>query len=133
MSRPVARQRGEAERLERNFDAGLRGGDVRAAVSAILELEQVIVDWSADTEEEDGADQPRAVLRHMVMRLGEATAVRDPRARVAPLVDTIIEFREQARGHGDWTVADTLRERLTAAAIEVRDTPDGTVWLPADL
>jgi cysteinyl-tRNA synthetase len=31
-----------------------------------------------------------------------------------------------------WTLADTLRDRLTAAGIEVRDTPQGAVWLLAE-
>jgi hypothetical protein len=48
----------ETERLEQTFDAGLRSRDVRAAVGAILELEQAIVDWSADTEELDGSTAP---------------------------------------------------------------------------
>ncbi len=125
--------RAEADRLEQVFDTGLRARDVRAAVTAVLELEQAIVDWSADTEEEDSTEAPRAMLRRMVTRLGELAAVgtRDPREVVAPFVDALIELRDQAREQGSWTLADTLRDRLTAAGIEVRDTPDGAVWLLA--
>ncbi len=131
--RPLPSLRAEAQRLERTFDTGLRGGDVAAAVAAILELEQAIVDWSADTEEEDGTEQPRGVLRQMVMRLGEVaeSGARDPAEQIAPLVDVVLELRDRAREDCDWTLADTLRDRLSAAGIDVRDTPDGTVWLPA--
>jgi cysteinyl-tRNA synthetase len=124
----------EAGRLARVFDAGLGARDVNAAVTAILELEQAIVDWSADTEEMDSADEPRALLRRMVTRLAELAVVgaRDPREVVAPFVDTLVELREQAREQGSWTLADTVRDRLTAAGIEVRDTPQGTIWLLTD-
>ncbi len=122
--------RAEADHLVHVFNSGLRARDVNAAVTAVLELEQAIVDWSADTEEMDGIEEPRAMLRRMVTRLAELAVVgaRDPRDIVAPFVDALLELREQARAQGSWTLADTLRDRLTAAGIEVRDTPEGAVW-----
>ncbi|HEX5346043.1 MAG TPA: hypothetical protein VFW64_02910 [Pseudonocardiaceae bacterium] len=130
---PPPSLRAEAERLECVFDTGLRNRDVTAAGTAVLELEQAIVDWSADTEEMDGIERPRAMLRRMVTRLAELAVVgaRDPREAVAPLVETLLELREQAREEGSWTVADTLRDRLIAAGIEVRDTAQGASWLLA--
>ncbi|MGH3780409.1 MAG: CysS/YqeB C-terminal domain-containing protein [Pseudonocardiaceae bacterium] len=130
---PAPSLRAEAERLELVFDTGLRSREVNAAVTAVLELEQAIVDWSADTEEMDGTEVPRAMLRRMVTRLAELAVMgaRDPRDVVAPFVDALLEQREQAREQGSWTVADTLRDRLTAAGIEVRDTPQGATWLLA--
>jgi hypothetical protein len=130
MTDPSPSLRAEAERLERVFDTGLRNRDVTAAVTAVLELEQAIVDWSADTEEMDGIERPRAMLRRMVTRLAELAVVgaRDPRDIVAPFVEALLELRQQAREQGSWTLADTLRDRLTAAGIEVRDTPQGASW-----
>jgi cyanophycinase-like exopeptidase len=131
LSRPIPSLRVEGERLEQLFNTGLRARDVGAAVTAVLELEQAIVDWSADTEEMDGIEGPRAMLRRMVTRLAElaVTGARDPRQVVAPFVEAVLELRQQARAQGLWTLADTVRTRLTAAGIEVRDTPDGVVWL----
>ena len=128
---PTPSLRAEADRLEHVFDTGLRARDVNAAVTAILELEQAIVDWSADTEEMDGTEGPRAMLRRMVTRLAELAVVgaRDPRELVAPFVEALLELREQARQQGSWTFADIVRDRLTAAGIEVRDTPRGARWL----
>ena len=120
----------ETERLERTFDAGLRARDVRPAVGAILELEQAIMDWSADIEELDGIDPARATLRQMVARLGEL-AVRgtyDRRELISPFVDALIELRNRAREERSWVLADDLRDRLVAAGIQVHDTPEGTVW-----
>jgi hypothetical protein len=130
---PTPSLRAEAERLQDVFTTGLRSRDVNAAVTAVLELEQAIVDWSADTEEMDGTEGPRAMLRRMVTRLAELAVVgaRDPRDIVAPFVETLLELREQAREQGSWTLADALRDRLTAAGIEVRDTPQGARWLLA--
>ena len=123
----------ETERLELAFDAGLRSRDVRAAVGAILELEQAIVNWSADTEELDGIDRPRATLRRMVSRLGEVAVagIHDPRELVSPFIDTLIELRNRARDERLWALADDLRARLVAAGVEVQDTPHGTLWLLA--
>lgn len=45
----------------------------------------------------------------------------------------LLAIMGSARGRGDWALADDLRDRVAAAGIEVRDTPDGTVWLPAEL
>lgn len=120
----------EAQRLGCAFDTGLKTRDLNTAVTAILDLEQAIVDWSADTEEMDGTEGPRGLLRQMVTRLAELAVVgaRDPRETVAPFVDTLIQLREQARKQSDWPLADALRARLTAAGIEVRDTPTGPAW-----
>jgi hypothetical protein len=131
-TRPAPSLRAEATRLEEIFDNELKARDVNAAATAVLELEQAIVDWSADTEEMDSAEGPRATLRQMVTRLAELAAVgaRDPRQTVAPLVETLLELRQQARKQGSWALADSLRDRLSEAGIEIRDTPHGTVWLP---
>lgn len=132
-STPTPSLRAEAERLERAFDCGLKARNVNAAVTAVLELEQAIVDWSADTEEMDGTEGPRAILRRMVTRLAElaVVGVRDPRQAVAPFVDTLLDLREQARAQDCYPLADMLRTRLTATGVEVRDTPAGPVWLLA--
>jgi len=131
--RPLPSLRTEAHRLKDVFDSGLRSRDVNAAVTAALELEQAIVDWSADTEEMDGIEEPRAMLRRMVTRLAELAVIgaRDRREAIAPFVETLLDLREQAREQGSWTLADALRDRLTAAGVEVRDTPQGTRWLLA--
>ncbi|MGH3821758.1 MAG: hypothetical protein ACRDRA_02770 [Pseudonocardiaceae bacterium] len=128
---PAPSLRAEAQRLECLFDDALQVGDVDAAVTAVLELEQAIVDWSADTEEMDGTEGPRGVLRRMVTRLAELAMIgaRDPRETVAPFIDTLLDLREQARAQANWPLADTLRAHLSAAGIEIRDTPTGPVWL----
>jgi hypothetical protein len=124
--------RGEADRLERVFDGSLAAHDAPAAVAALLEAEQVLFDWFADTEAGD-MEHARAVLRRLIVRLGDvaATGARDPRESIEPFVDALVEVRDQARATRSWDLADAIRDRLAAAGVEVRDTPEGTVWILA--
>jgi hypothetical protein len=123
-----------AERLRERFDAAVAERDPDAAVGAVLELEQAIVDWSADTLQSDERDRARAVLRRMVVRLGEVAAVgaRDPRDVVAPYVEAVLAGRVAAREAKQYDLADHLRDALVAAGVEVRDTAAGTEWLLVD-
>jgi cysteinyl-tRNA synthetase len=87
-------------------------------------------DWSADTLDSDEQDRAREILRRYVVRLGDLArdGAGDPRDRVAPVVDGILELRVQMRSAGEYGLADKLRDALVAAGIEVRDTPDGSTW-----
>mgnify|MGYP003346766494 CR=1 FL=1 len=83
-----------------------------------------------DTGDAGEQERARAVLRSLVVRLGELAAVgtRDPREAVEPFVEALLELRERARTARDWAAADLVRDRLTAAGIEVRDGVDGSAW-----
>jgi len=122
--------RADADRLEEVFTTALEARDVDGCVAAILDLEQVIVDWSADTDISDDGEHARTVLRRMVLRLGELAAVGavDPRTTVAPFVEALLELRATARAARDFATSDRVREVLVAAGIEVHDTPDGVAW-----
>jgi cyanophycinase-like exopeptidase len=116
--------------LERAFDDALAVGDAPAAVRAVLELEQTLVDWSRDTLQSDELDRGRSALRSMVVRLGEVarSGTADPRDTLGPFVEALLEARDRARADRRWKEADEIRDRLVAAGVEVRDTPEGTSW-----
>jgi cyanophycinase-like exopeptidase len=120
----------DADRLSQEFDDAVRARDSDRAVAAILDLDQALVDWSADTLQSDERDRARGSLRRMVARLGEVAAVglRDPREVVAPYVDAVVAGRDAAREAGRFDLADRLRDALLGAGLEVRDTPSGTEW-----
>ncbi|MDG4821059.1 hypothetical protein O7635_04220 [Asanoa sp. WMMD1127] len=122
--------RGAADELDAAFAAALAARDVDTCVATMLELEQAIVDWSGDTETNDGADHPRSILRGMVVRLGELArrGAADPAESVGPFVSALVELRAQARLNHDYATSDAVRDRLAAAGVELRDTPDGTIW-----
>jgi cyanophycinase-like exopeptidase len=122
--------RAAADRARADFDAALSRRDVDGCVVAVLDLEQSLLDWAADTLTSDEGDHARGVLRAMVVRLGElaVSGVADPREVVEPYVDALLELRRRAREAHDYPTSDWVRDRLVAAGVEVRDTPDGAIW-----
>jgi len=121
---------GEVARLEQAFAGALAARRATEAAEAILSLDRTILEWSADTLQSDEPDRARAVLHSLVHRLGETASVglRDPKELLAPLVERLIVLRTELRAERAWQLADRLRDRLTAAGIELHDTPDGTSW-----
>jgi cysteinyl-tRNA synthetase len=47
---------------------------------------------------------------------------------LGPFVTDLIELRTRARAAHDFATSDWIRDRLGAAGVEVRDTPDGAEW-----
>jgi cysteinyl-tRNA synthetase len=103
---------------------------VPGAVTAALALEAAVAEALGDTST-PSAEVARARLQTMLVRLGEAATAGplDQREVLAPLVEAVLAARQRARAAGQWAVADALRDALTAAGIELRDTPTGTEWL----
>ena len=99
-------------------------------VTAILELEAAIWQWAGDTEEDEGTEQARAVLRSLVVRLGElaATGAADPADRIAPLVEPLLAARRQLRDQRAYPAADAIRQALALGGVDLRDTGTGTAW-----
>ena len=48
---------------------------------------------------------------------------------LAPLLQLLIEIRASLRERGEWALADGLRDRLLSIGFELRDTPEGTIWV----
>ena len=125
----------DTEAARAAFDAAHQAKDVDGCVQAVLELEQAVHDWSADTLQGEALSSARRVLRSMVVRLGEIARVgaRDPRQVVGPYVELLLQLRDAARAAKDFGTADAVRNGLTAAGVEVRDAAGGTEWvLPRD-
>jgi hypothetical protein len=113
------------------FDAAADAMDVPAMVTAILDLEAAISDWAADTEEDQGTAQSRAVLRGLIGRLGEvaaAAAADDSGQLLAAVAGSVLSLRSDLRREGRYAAADAIRDALTAAGLLIQDTPDGTRW-----
>ena len=120
-----------ADRARAAFDVALAARDADAAAAAVLDLEQAITDWTADTLQSDDAGHARRTLRGMMLELASAAreGLADPAARIAPLVEALIERRAAAREAKDWATADALRDRMAAAGVEVRDGASGVEWV----
>jgi cyanophycinase-like exopeptidase len=120
----------EVTRQSELADSALAGRDVDSAVGAVLAIDTQMHEWEADTLDSDEQERAREVLRRYVVRLGDLarSGAGDPRDLLAPVVDGILELRVRMRATGEYALADKLRDALVDAGIEVRDTPEGSVW-----
>lgn len=118
------------DRSEAAFAAALEARDVRGAVEAILDLDEELIGWAADTLQSDEMDRARSALRSMVVRLGEVAEVgaKDPAEVVGPFVEAVLAARRAARDQQRWDDADALRDDLLSLGVDVHDTPSGTTW-----
>lgn len=48
--------------------------------------------------------------------------------RLAPVMELVLDLRQQARANKDWTTSDQIRDGLANAGIVVKDGKDGTIW-----
>jgi len=119
---------------EQGFGAAAGARDAEAMVGVILELETAITQWEADTDEDQGTEQARALLRSLIGRLGRAArdGLADPRDRLRPVVEPLIALRTALRTEGNFAAADAIREALAATGLDISDTPDGTRWRPTE-
>jgi hypothetical protein len=119
---------------EQGFGTAAGGRDADAMVGVILELEAAITQWEAETDEDQGTEQARALLRGLIGRLGRAAqdGLADPRDRLRPAVEPLLALRATLRGAGNFAAADAIREALAGAGLDISDTPDGTRWEPAE-
>jgi hypothetical protein len=119
---------------ERGFGAAAGGRDAAAMVAVVLALETAIKQWEADTDEDQGTEQARALLRSLIGRLGRTAArgLADPRDRLRPAVEPLIALRNALRGEGNFAAADAIRHALAAAGLELSDTPGDTRWQTAE-
>jgi cysteinyl-tRNA synthetase len=115
---------------ERRFIEARTARDAEAMAEAILTLETAIREWAADTEEDDGTDQARAILRTLIVRLSQSAApgLTDPTHLWKPLIPPLLALREDLRTRHDYKTADALRNALTAAGIHLQDSTEGVEW-----
>ena len=120
----------DIDRLGGEFDAAMEQRDASAAVAAALALDDAMTAWATDSLQSDEMDRARALLRSMVVRLGEASTrgLADPRELLAPVVQVALAVRTEVRAAKRYDLSDQIRDGLAAAGIEVRDTPAGQEW-----
>jgi cyanophycinase-like exopeptidase len=119
------------ERAERQFEAALAAGDGTGLITTILDLEYAVHAWMADTDEDQGTEQARAVLRGMIGRLGDllTDGLRDPVEKLGPAVGPLLELRSMLRADGRYEESDSIRAALAACGIQVADSAGGTDWV----
>ncbi len=48
--------------------------------------------------------------------------------KLSPVMDLVLDLRQEARQNKDWTTSDKIRDGLAAAGITVKDGKEGTSW-----
>jgi cyanophycinase-like exopeptidase len=115
---------------ERQFEAALADRDGTALITIILDLEHAVHAWLADTDEDQGTEQARTVLRGMIGRLDELVTegLRDPVEKLRPAVEPLVELRSMLRSQGRYDESDAIRQALAACGIQIADGADSTRW-----
>ena len=112
------------------------------APSAVAALHELVTDGNDRLSRASSGDaQERAAVAALcatlvefgdrVLGLGIEDALAEAshvEARMAPLVDGLLETRAKARADRDFATADGIRDQLSAAGIVVEDGPDGARW-----
>jgi hypothetical protein len=83
---------------------------------------------SADISQNNGT----AVAQRLITRERELEAARERERLVEPLIDALLEVRQQARASGDFETADAIRQRLLELGVEIFDSPEGTEYRVGD-
>jgi hypothetical protein len=117
--------------LEGSFVDAIARGGMRSAVAALLDLDEAISARTRTGEDSPDLDNASAMFRSLIARLGEVAEVgaRDPRELLDPFVTALLDLRARARAIRDWETADLVRDRLTAAGVEVRDEAEASSWV----
>jgi cysteinyl-tRNA synthetase len=116
------------------------------APQALAALHELVTDGNERlTEAEAGHDDARAAVAGLAdtlaevgdgvfgLALEEALAeAAATQAKLAPLVEGMLERRAAARDERDFATADGIRDQLTAAGVVVEDRPDGVRWYVAE-
>ena len=63
-----------------------------------------------------------------VFGLKEEEDISSENETTGELMELVLELRQQARTEKNWPMADTIRDSLQAAGIEVKDSKDGSSW-----
>jgi hypothetical protein len=116
--------------LETDFYEGLETHEAQKTTNALLELDRIISQAQQDLENEEFITQARDTLRELIAILGTrlGTAPRSETDCLAPVVQQLLDVREQFRKQKLFDAADAIRDSLQRANIIIEDTEDGSRW-----
>lgn len=70
----------------------------------------------------------KAMILFIYDVLGLQIITENSNEKLAPVMDLVIDLRQQARENKDWTTSDKIRDGLAAAGISIKDGKEGTSW-----
>ncbi len=106
-----------------------------AVISNLFEachIVNLLIDHKAQISEEDLKELSETMSLFAFDILGlvnERGANNDAReAAYGKVVDMVLDLRAKAKANKDWAVSDQIRDALTEAGFQVKDTKDGVTW-----
>jgi cysteinyl-tRNA synthetase len=88
----------------------------------------LINDGNDTITNEDLVKLEKAMLVFIYDVLGLEFTTENSNEKLAPVMDLVIDLRQQARENKDWTTSDKIRDGLAAAGITIKDGKEGTTW-----
>jgi len=116
--------------IEASFHKGLEKHDSRETTNALLEFDRIVWQAQADFENEEFISQARDTLRDLIVLLGTElkSSPRNQAECLAPLVEALLQLRQDLRANKQWAEADTIRNILEKVNIAVEDAKNGSKW-----
>jgi len=116
--------------LEEAFKSALDGTDAAGVTNALLGLDKVIWEAQGDLESAEFISQARDVMRELMVLLGVRleSMPSDNNGFLSPLMESLLEVREELRKNSQWELADKIRKGLARMGIVVEDTKNGSQW-----
>jgi len=116
--------------IQSNFQDSLDIHDHEKATNALLELDGTIWKEQQNLENPEFISQARDILRDMIVLFGTsmADAPCNTADSLAPVVEQLVNIRNQFRQTKKWTEADAIRDCLLKANIVIEDTDGGSRW-----
>jgi len=107
-----------------DFNAPILIANLFEAVKQI----NLINDGKATITGDDKALLESEMKNFVLNVLGLEMAHANNDSKLSPVMDLVLDLRQQARTNKDWTTSDKIRDGLAAAGIVVKDGKDGTTW-----
>jgi len=116
--------------LRDTFHRGLENRDPADVTNALLELDRTLWQAHENLENEEFISQGREVLRDLIVLLGTAleSSPADRRECLAPILNELLEARDEMRRDRQWQAADAIRDALQQSGVRVEDTEEGGRW-----
>ena len=107
-----------------DFNAPILVANLFEAVKYI----NLINDGNASISLEDRDQLKKAMHTFVFDVLGLMSEQESENGKLSPVMDLVLDLRQQARANKDWTTSDKIRDGLASAGIVVKDGKDGTTW-----
>jgi cysteinyl-tRNA synthetase len=107
-----------------DFNAPILVANLFEAVKYI----NLINDGIASISENDKVKLITALHSFIFDVLGLVSEEESDSGKLSPVMDLVLDLRQQARTNKDWTTSYKIRDGLAAAGIVVKDGKEGTSW-----